>query len=332
MTFRSVKSAIACAWTGRQVGIEDQHVGVELHRADQHLLQLAAADQVLRIGLGAALLHHAHHAHAGGAAQLPQLVDRGPPSAVAASARRARHAAVRRRTSTTTSSARSRLSVATAAGATRSNSSSSASISAAAIERRCGGTARSAARARAGPPSTGGSRCATCRSAGRPSGQHADRRHQVQPQQRQVDEVVARQRLVAQVGVHQAQAAEAAAAGADAADLGQVDARGVADEDVLDLAAPADQDADLALDLARDARTGTPPARPRRPPRPEPPPVHALERVLLARLEPDDVPGDGVQARVPSIRGKTSAARPASLVPMPSVEAPGRQDASSGPS
>ena len=56
---------------------------------------------------------------------------------------------------------------------------------------------------------------------GPPVGLHADGRHQVQPQQRQVDQVVARQRLVAQVGVHQAQAAEAAAAGADAADLGQ---------------------------------------------------------------------------------------------------------------
>jgi len=36
--------------------------------------------------------------------------------------------------------------------------------------------------------------------------------------------------------VHQAQAPEASPARADAADLGEVDARGVADEDVLDLA------------------------------------------------------------------------------------------------
>ena len=85
-----------------------------------------------------------------------------------------------------------------------------------------------------------------------PVGPDADRRDQIQPQQRQVDQIVARQRLVAQVRVHQAQAAEAAAPGADAADLGQVDARRVADEHVFDLAAPPDQDADLALDLARD--------------------------------------------------------------------------------
>ena len=62
----------------RQVGIEDQHVGVELHRADQHLFELAAADQVLGIGVGPALLEDAHHAHAGGAAQLLQLVDPAP--------------------------------------------------------------------------------------------------------------------------------------------------------------------------------------------------------------------------------------------------------------
>ncbi len=55
---------------------------------------------------------------------------------------------------------------------------------------------------------------------GRPSvGLEADRRHQVQSQERQVDEIVARQRLVAQVGVHEAQAPEAPAPGPQAADL-----------------------------------------------------------------------------------------------------------------
>ncbi len=62
-------------------------------------------------------------------------------------------------------------SVATAAGATRSNSSSSAATSAR-RPARCGETARSAARATASglPLGGGGSRWATCRSAGRPSG------------------------------------------------------------------------------------------------------------------------------------------------------------------
>ena len=138
---------------------------------------------------------------------------------------------------------------------------------------------------------------------GPPVGPHADRRHQVQPQQRQVDEVVARQRLVAQVRVHQPQAAEPAAAGADAADLGQVDARGVADEDVLDLAAPPDQDADLPLDLARDAAQVRRQLGRRDLRRTEPPPVNALQRVLLAGLEPRDIAADDVQGAEVSTAG-----------------------------
>jgi hypothetical protein len=124
-----------------------------------------------------------------------------------------------------------------------------------------------------------------------------DRRHQVQAQQRQVDQVIAGQRLVAQVGVHQAQAAEAPAPRADTPQLGQGDARGVAHEHVFDVAAPVDQDPDLALDLARHlAQIGAELAG-RDLLRPQPPPVHALEGVFLARLEAGYVAGDGVQLR-----------------------------------
>jgi hypothetical protein len=130
---------------------------------------------------------------------------------------------------------------------------------------------------------------------GPPVGPHPDGGDQVQAQQRQVDQVVPGQRLVAQVRVHQAQAAEAAPSGADTADLGQVDARRVADEHVLDLAAPAHQDADLAFDLARQlAQVGRQLGR-RDLGGTEPPPVDPLERVLLARLEPGRIPRDGVQ-------------------------------------
>ena len=65
---------------------------------------------------------------------------------------------------------------------------------------------------------------------------HSDGRHQVQTQERQVDQVVAREDLVAQVGVHQTQATEAAIPGPQPANLWQHDARGVAHEDLLDLA------------------------------------------------------------------------------------------------
>ena len=84
-------------------------------------------------------------------------------------------------------------------------------------------------------------------------------------------------------------------AGADAADLGQVDARRVADEHVLDLAAPPDQDADLALDLARDLAQVRRQLGRRDLGGAEPPPVDALERVLLAGLEPGRIARDDVQ-------------------------------------
>ena len=140
---------------------------------------------------------------------------------------------------------------------------------------------------------------------GRPAvGPHPDRRHQIQAQQGQVDEIVAGQRLVAQVGVDQPQAAETPPAGADAADLGQVDARRVAHEHVLDLTAAPHQDADLALDLAGyPAEVGRELGR-RHLRGAEAPAVHALERVLLAGLEAGDIAGDDVQG------GEVSTGRP----------------------
>ena len=128
-----------------------------------------------------------------------------------------------------------------------------------------------------------------------PVGLETNRRHQIQAQQRQVDEIVARQRLVAQVGVHEPQTPEAPAPGPQAADLGEVDPRGVADEDVLDLAAPVDQDPDLSLDLARHGPKKRRQLGRRHLRGLQAPPVDALQGVLLARLEPNDIAGDGFQ-------------------------------------
>lgn len=75
---------------------------------------------------------------------------------------------------------------------------------------------------------------------------HADGGDQVEAQARQVEQVVVGERLVAKVRVHEAQRAEASAGGAEAADVGEGQARGVADDDVLDGAAAVDQHADLA--------------------------------------------------------------------------------------
>ncbi len=62
--------------------------------------------------------------------------------------------------------------------------------------------------------------------AGQAVRQRLDGGHQVEPQERQVVQVVLGQRLAAEVGVHQAQAAEAADAAAQTADVGQVQAGG----------------------------------------------------------------------------------------------------------
>jgi hypothetical protein len=78
-----------------------------------------------------------------------------------------------------------------------------------------------------------------------------DRRDGVEPQQREVGEVVARERLATQVGVDEPQAAEAPRATAHTADVGQEDLRGVADHHVLDRAAAVDQHADLTMQLRR---------------------------------------------------------------------------------
>jgi hypothetical protein len=60
---------------GRQVLIEDHRVGAELHGAHQDLLQLAAPDQEARIRLRPALDDDVERVHAGGAAELAQLGD-----------------------------------------------------------------------------------------------------------------------------------------------------------------------------------------------------------------------------------------------------------------
>jgi hypothetical protein len=64
---------------------------------------------------------------------------------------------------------------------------------------------------------------------------------------------------------------------------------------VLDLAAPVDEDPDLPLDFARDraqigGQLGRGDLR-----RFQAPSVNALQRVLLAGLQPNDIPRDRVQ-------------------------------------
>jgi hypothetical protein len=64
---------------------------------------------------------------------------------------------------------------------------------------------------------------------------------------------------------------------------------------VLDLPAAVDQDADLALDLARNTPQEAGQLGRGDLGRLQPPTVDALQRVFLARLEPGDIAGDGFQ-------------------------------------
>jgi hypothetical protein len=78
---------------------------------------------------------------------------------------------------------------------------------------------------------------------------HADGGDEVQAQLGQIDQIVARQRLGAQVGVDQAQAAQTATKGALATQIGKQQPLRLADDDVGDDAAAIDEHPDLALDL-----------------------------------------------------------------------------------
>src|SRR5262249_49362325 len=80
----------------------------------------------------------------------------------------------------------------------------------------------------------------------------ADGGDQVEPEERQIGEVVLCERLTAKVRVDQSQAPEAAARGAQTAHVRQHELGGVAYENVLDLSAPVDEDADLARNFRRD--------------------------------------------------------------------------------
>src|SRR4051812_14199672 len=81
---------------------------------------------------------------------------------------------------------------------------------------------------------------------------HGD--HEVEAQEREVVQVVLRQILAAQVRVYRAQAAEAPLADARTLEVGPLHASGVADDDVLDVALPVYERADLPPRLVRKLR------------------------------------------------------------------------------
>ena len=76
--------------------------------------------------------------------------------------------------------------------------------------------------------------------------------HQVEPQQREVGEIVLRQFLAAEVRVDAAQATEAVGGDTSPLQVRQLNAARVPDDDVLDVAFTVDQRADLAASFVRE--------------------------------------------------------------------------------
>jgi hypothetical protein len=77
-------------------------------------------------------------------------------------------------------------------------------------------------------------------------------RDQIEPQAHEVHQIVAGQRLAAQVRVHEAQSTEAPLGRAQASDVGEHQLRGVADDDAVDLAGAVHEHAHLAPDFERN--------------------------------------------------------------------------------
>ena len=133
--------------------------------------------------------------------------------------------------------------------------------------------------------------------AGKPVLEHLDGRHQVEPEQGQVGEVVARERLAVQVGVHQAQTAEPALAGAGAAHIRELQLAGVADHHRLHVPLAIEEDADLPVGLER--HLGEVPGELRRDDHPgvDAASVGAAEGVELGGLEAEGVSEDVLHSR-----------------------------------
>jgi len=81
---------------------------------------------------------------------------------------------------------------------------------------------------------------------------HRDGADVVEAKQGEVREVVARERLPVEMGVDETKPLEAALAGAELIETGNDDLAVIADDDEVDVALAADQDADLAVGLAGD--------------------------------------------------------------------------------
>ena len=116
-------------------------------------------------------------------------------------------------------------------------------------------------------------------------GAQLDGRDEVEPQPHEIDEIVARERLVVEVRVHEAERAEAPRRRAEAADVGQHELGRVADDHELDLARAMHERADLPPRFARGLGERPHELRRRDLRERDAPPVDALEELRRLRAE-----------------------------------------------
>jgi hypothetical protein len=128
--------------------------------------------------------------------------------------------------------------------------------------------------------------------------------HEVEAQAREVDEVVVGEGLAAEVGVHEAQATETARGGAEAADVGQHQLVGVADDDMLDGPGAVHEYAHLAPRGGRRLCEGARQLRRRNPIGGNPAAKDALQCAALAGAQACGVAGELDGA--PPLRGRLS--------------------------
>ena len=222
--------------------IEHEHRRVVLERANHELFDLALADEVLRIEIGPTLTDHIEHLHAGRARELFELVnahvglfgrhatrlDLHEHRAIFARVDHARVRSGRGELFLERFDEAQKVEVAPARNFGRRHVRQHAPLLVLRVRRQ------------------------EVRNRERPDGavrRHHDRRDEIEPQLREVDEIVARDWLRFEVRVHEPDATQTPHRRAQTADVGQVELFLIADDHVHDVAAAIDEHADLALDL-----------------------------------------------------------------------------------
>ena len=129
---------------------------------------------------------------------------------------------------------------------------------------------------------------------GQPAVANLHHRHEVEPQQCQVVEIVEAEGLSLEMSVHESKAAEAPGSTAQTTDVGKHEPARVADDDVADRSVASDQNAHLAAELFGDLGEMTGELGGDDFVRRHTAPVRSLESALLRGLDALDVAVDGM--------------------------------------